>query len=85
MYCYLAFAKMSDDESTHSSPGALSTAGTSSSSTIKVDTRKQNIPILKGTVPTLERVENWSMHFESSMALTKLDHILRTDCKVKDL
>ena len=75
----------SDDESTHSSPGALSTAGTSSNSTIKVDIRKQNIPILKGTVPTLDRVENWSMHFESSMTLTKMDHIVRTDCKVEDL
>ena len=75
-----------DDESTHSTTGAIGTAGTGgSSSSIKVDTRRQNIPILKGTVPTLDKVENWLMHFESSMALTKMDHIVRTDCKIEDI
>jgi hypothetical protein len=62
--------------------------GTSNANTpdeVKVDSSKQTLPVLKGTFPTADVVEEWSMGFEAGLSILALGEVLEIDWKVEDI
>jgi hypothetical protein len=62
--------------------------GTSNASTpdeVKIDSSKQTLPVLKGTFPTADAVEEWSMGFEAGLSILALGEVLEIDWKVEDI
>jgi hypothetical protein len=52
---------------------------------VKVDSSKQTLPMLKGTFPTADAVEEWSMGFEAGLSILALGEVLEEDWKVEDI
>ena len=54
-------------------------SGTSTASTpdeVRIDSSKQTVPVLKGTFPSADDVEQWSMGFEAALSILNLGEVL---------
>jgi hypothetical protein len=74
--------------SPRSDDGQVENPGASTASTpdeVKVDSSKQTLPVLKGTFPTADAVEEWSMGFEAGLSILALGEVLEIDWKVEDI